>query len=238
MNTTEAISRDLSLSRAAVIAGVCLLFMAILGPFANFMVLQKVLIPGDASETLRNLEASAGLFRTGTGSFMLVAILDIIVAWALYILMRPVHTSLALLTAWFRVVYATIFGAAIFNLIEVVPMIDGAASLAGWTTIQRETLAMSGLTAFQSAWNAGLIVFSLHLLGLGYLVFRSGYMPKYLGILLIIAFLGYFIDGIGTLLFSSYDLTLAMYTFIGEVVLIFWLLIQGRKLHDIRGESA
>jgi hypothetical protein len=74
-----------------------------------------------------------------------------------------------------------------------------------------------------------MIVFGFHLLIIGYLIFRAGYMKRILGILLILASAGYLIDGIGNILSKDYNVTIALYTFIGELVLIFWLLIKGGK---------
>jgi len=88
---------------------------------------------------------------------------------------------------------------------------------------------MMQLSAFQSGWNSGLILFGLHLMILGYLVFKSVYFPKFLGVLVAIAGLGYLIDSLGKILIPDYKLTIAMTTFIGEVLLIFWLLWKGIK---------
>ena len=67
---------------------------------------------------------------------------------------------------------------------------------------------------------------------LGYLLFRAGYMKKILGILVLFAGLGYMADGIGKVLSSNYTITISAFTFVGEVVLIFWLLITGRKFKE------
>jgi len=222
----------ISLRKAALVAGIALLVMTLLGPFSNFFVLQRLFIPGDAAATAENLVASTGLLRLGIASFLLVIILDVIVAWALYILLKPVNRSLSLLTAWFRVVYAAIFGMALISLINILPLFSGGdyLTLMGPDQIQAQTMLF--FNGFNMGWNIGLIIFSLHLLLLGYLVYQSGYMPKFLGVLLIIAFVGYAVDGFGMLLLENYNLTIAMFTFLGEVVLIFWLLIRGTKIPD------
>ncbi len=223
---------ELSLRKAAIVAGVALLIMTILGPFSNFFVLQRLFVPGDAAATVENLVASTGLLRLGIASFLVVIILDVVVAWALFILLKPVHRSLSLLTAWFRVVYAAVFGMALLNLVNILPLFSGGEylTLMGPDQIQAQTMLF--FNGFNLGWNIGLIVFSLHLLFLGYLVYRSGYMPKFLGILLIIAFVGYAVDGFGVLLLENYGLTLAMFTFLGEVMLVFWLLIWGPRLAE------
>jgi hypothetical protein len=97
--------------------------MSILAPIANFSILQELIVPDDATKTVSNIIASEGLFRIGICCLLIVAILDIIVAWALYIFLKPVNKSLSLLTAWFRIVYATILVAVLIYLINVLQLL-------------------------------------------------------------------------------------------------------------------
>ena len=89
---------------------------------------------------------------------------------------------------------------------------------------------MLSVRNFTPGWKFSLIVFGFHLLLLGYLVLKAGYMRKILGILIMLAACRYLIDGFGKLLSTDYILSISMFTFIGEVILIFWLLIKGRKI--------
>jgi hypothetical protein len=161
-----------------------------------------------------------------------VAILDVVVAWALYIFLKPVNKSLSLLAAWFRVVYAAIFAIALNNLLTALQLINSADYLKAFEPNQLHAQVMSSLNAFTSGWDLGLAFFGLHLLVVGYLAFKSGYIPKFLGILLIIAGLGYLIDSLGKLLLPNYNVSIAMFTFIGEALLLFWLLWKGIKGFD------
>lgn len=81
-----------------------------------------------------------------------------------------------------------------------------------------------------------LILFGIHLLLIGYLAHRAGYLPKVFGVLVLIAGLGYLVDGIGIVLRGDHTVGLGQFTFVGEVALIFWLLISGRR-HDFRGRG-
>jgi Domain of unknown function (DUF4386) len=220
MNTDINASRvtDISLRKAAIVAGLGLLIMAILAPIANFGVFEKLVVPGDATITATNIMASVGLFRIGIICFLMVAILDVVVAWALYILLVPANKNLSALAAWLRVIYAGIFIFAISKLYVALQVITADG-------IQ----AMSFLKAFQSIWDMALILFGFHLLVLGYLAFKSGYIPKWLGVFLVLASVGYIIDGFGKTLSPDYNLNIAQFTFVGEVLLIFWLLWRGFK---------
>ncbi len=228
---------EISQRKAAIIAGLGLLVMTMLAIFANFFVFQKLIVPGDTALTTNNIIASQGLFRIGIFSFLAVAILDVIVAWGLYILLEPVNKYIALLTAWFRVVYAAIFAAALNNLVSVLSLVTNTDYLKVFEAEQLHVTVMFSLNAFDNGWNIGLAIFGLHLVVLGYLVFKSAYMPRFLGILLIIAGLGYLIDSFGKILIPDYNMTIAMFTFIGELLLMFWLLIKGAKISEMKPES-
>ena len=227
MNSTE-----ISVKKAAIIAGIGLLLMAIIAPIANFSILQKLVVTADASKTVANILANEGLFRIGICLFLIVALLDIIVAWALYIFLKPVNKYLSILTAWLRIVYATMLCVLIIYLFNVLHLLNGAEYLTGFSTNVIHSMIMLSLKNFTAGWEFGLIVFGFHLLLLGYLFFKAGFMKKILGILLIITAMGYLIDGFGKLLSTNYHLSISMFTFIGEVVLIFWLLIKGTKIKE------
>jgi hypothetical protein len=82
----------------------------------------------------------------------------------------------------------------------------------------------------------GLILFGVHLLLIGHLAHRSGFMPKIFGVLLVIAGLGYLVDGFGAVLVQDYAISIGQFTFVGEVALIFWLLISARR-NDFRSHD-
>ena len=221
---------DISLRQAAIIAGIGLLLMAILAPFAEFSVRQGLIVPGDATTTANNITANESLFRIAICIYLIVAILDVVVAWGLYVFLKPVNKSLSLLAAWFRIVYAGILTIMLVNFVVALQLLSGADYLSAFETNQVYAQAMLFLDAFDYGWTIGLAIFGLHLLLLGYLIFKlSGYIPKILGVLVIIAGLGYMIDSFGKLLSPNYDANIALFTFIGEVLLILWLFIKGAR---------
>jgi uncharacterized membrane protein len=229
---------DISLSQAALAGGLGLLLLAVLAAIANFGILKTLIVPGDAQTTAQHIAAAPGLFRLGIGAFFAVAILDVVVAWALYIVLRPVNRSLSLLAALFRVVYATMLAVALNNLVSALQLLGGAEFLKGFGTDQLQAQMMVLLSAFESGWDLSLIAFGVHLLVVGMLVFRSGKRHQVLGILVIAAGLGYLIDGCGKLLVPDYSLSIAMYTFVGEPLLIFWLLWKAIRGVDTKRANA
>jgi Domain of unknown function (DUF4386) len=228
-NKNTTLFNDMSPRTVAMVAGLGLLLMAIIAPIANFGVLQKLIVLNDAKATSENILANAGLFRMGIVGFLVVALLDVIVAWALYVLLELVSRNLSLLAAWFRLVYAAMFALALNPLLNVLGLLEGNQYLQAFGTNALQAQVMLSLSAFQSAWNLGLIVFGFHLLVLGYVVLKSGFIPKWLGFLLEITAFGYLADGFGKLMIPNYTISIAMFTFVGEVLLIFWLLWLGLK---------
>ena len=217
----HAASRTLQ-ARVALTAGIGLLLMAVLAPFAYFFVLQGLVDPADAAATVDSITASEGLFRTGIAAFLIVIALDVVVAWALYVLLRRVNETLALLAAWLRLVFAAIFAVAVANLFDVAQLVGGAERSA-LQPEQVQAQVMSSIASFENGWDVGLAIFGLHLVGLGVLLFRSSLWSRVLGGLVILAGVGYLVDSLGEILVVDYTLSLAVFTFVGEVLLIVWL---------------
>jgi hypothetical protein len=231
-NKTLSAGNDIQVSTSAIIAGLGLLVMAVIAPIANFSILHRLVVPDDAGKTFANITASEGQFRLGIILFLATAILDIIVAWALYVFLKHVNMSVSLLTAWFRIIYAAMLLIASYYLLNVLQFESGAGYISAFEPDQLRTQVMLSLSNFTLGWNFALTIFGIHLLLLGYLLFRAGYMKKILGILVLISGLGYMADGIGKVLTSNYTIAISGFTFIGEVVLIFWLLIAGHKIKE------
>jgi len=226
---TERPNTDIPQRKVALIAGLGLLVMAILASLVQFGVLENLIVPADPATTVENITASAGLFRAGIAAFLVVIMLDILLAWAFYILLRTVDSGLALLTAWLRLAFAAIFGYALVNLIDVAQLVSGSEGVA-LQPAQLQTQVMSSIASFDNGWTGiALAIFGLHLLGLGFLLFRSAYFPRFLGILVVIAGGGYLIDSFGKILIPNYALNIAAFTFVGEVLLIFWLFWRAIK---------
>ncbi len=228
MNITTKITQR----QASLIAGIGLLVMTVFAIFGNFLAIENLIVPGDAATTANNILSSEGLFRLGICSLIIVAILDVVVAWALYIFLKPVNKNISLLAAIFRIVYAAIFAVTIANLFNVLELLSGDNYLTVFETEELYVQVMIHIASFRNGWDVGIIFFGIHLLILGYLVYKSGFIHKVLGILLVIASLGYLIDAFGVFLIPNYSLSIGMFTFIGELLLMFWLLVKGGKITE------
>jgi hypothetical protein len=234
MTPTRPLPGDRSKRSVGLVAAFSLLLMALLAPFAQFGVLQSLIVPTDTAATTNNIAASIGLFGAAIAAFLVVAILDVVAAWGMYVLLRPVNERVALLVAWLRGVYAVVFAYALVNLLDVAQLVNGATA----ATLQSDQLHMqvaTSVTAFRNGWDLALAIFGLHLVGLGGLLYRSVDFPRFLGALVILAGIGYLADSFGRILVPGYTLTISMFTFVGEALLIVWLFklaIRGSRSPD------
>jgi hypothetical protein len=235
--STRLPTADISQRKVALTAAIGLLLIALLAPFALFGVLQNLVVPADAAATVNNIIASEGLFRSGIAAFLIVIMLDVVVAWALYVLLRPVNAALALLTAWLRLAFAAVFASALVNLLDVAQLL-GSAEI---STLQPEQLLaqiMSSIASFDNGWIAiASAIFGLHLLGLGVLLFRSAHFPRFLGVLVVVAGGGYLVDSFTRILVPDFAFTFSLFTFVGEALLIVWLFLRAIKGFPSESES-
>lgn len=223
--------------RAARIAGVSYLVMFALGIFANFVVREGLIEPDNAEATVSNITESIGLFRLGLAAFVIIFVLDVLIAWALHIVFRQVDRDVSLATAWFRLIYTALLGVALGSMFQVL-QIFGSESLAFLGTDQINLETMTALTSFESAWLIGLVAFGFHLVMLGWLIVRSGFANRILGYLLVIAGVAYVFDTVARGMLADYEsvasiflVAVALPSMIGEGWLGFWLLLT-KKLEN------
>lgn len=223
----EVVNRAVGTSerRAAASAGFGLLIMSVAAIFA-VTVHDSLLIPGDAAATAHNILTNELQFRLAVLSLFIVIVLDIVVAWGLYVFFRPANKDLSLLAAWLRVAYAAVFFFAVLNLVYALRHLPGEGTTAVLDTTQQQVQALQLLNAFSDGWAFALGLFGLHLIVLGYLAWQARYFPKILAALLIISGLGYLSDAVTGFLFPEFGVTIGQFTFVGEVLLAFWLVIQ------------
>jgi hypothetical protein len=229
--TTNHANRS-SLATAALLAGLGLLIMVIAAPFAEIYVLPKLVISGNAMATTENIIQNKVLFTSAIFAYLITFICDLLVAWALYILLKPVHDHLSLLTALFRVVYTVIALVALLNLVTVLRSLNTFDTMSVAQPEQFYAQVMLPINTFRSNWYFGLIFFGIHLGLLGYLVIRSKYIPGILGVLLILAGSGYLLTSLKPFLFPTISLDFAAYTFYGELIFMLWLLIKGPRIKE------
>jgi hypothetical protein len=223
---------EISLRQAALIAGLGYL-VAFVFSLGN-RLREKLIVRGDAAATARNIRASESRFRASIATWMVVLAADLVVAWALYLFLKPVSADLSLLTAWLRLVYVAIAAGATLKLLSVSDLLSEPDEAEALQPDQRAAQAMRDLNLYNYGYKVGWVFFGLHIFGLGYLIARSDYVPVVLAILLIIASVGYLISSFSSFLSSKFAnneiLTLvfvAVPAIIAELSLTVWLLIWG-----------
>jgi hypothetical protein len=237
---------DISQRQAARIAGFGYLIISALALFSYFFVKDRLVEPGDAAATVRNLAGSEALFRGSIAALVAVFVADAVVAWALYIFFRRVSRDVSLLTAWFRLLYTAISAIALLNLLIAVSLAGGADYATALGAGQRNAQVLLFLDAYDYGWAIGLVCFGVHLILLGFLALRSDYVPSILGVLLTAAGLGYLVDSLARFLLPNYAdyanvfmVLVAVPAIVGEFSLTGWLLLRGGKEHvsAIRGAA-
>ncbi len=220
----------MTLRQAALTAGISLLIMSLVTPFAEFLVFPKLIAPNDIEQTVRNIGAHRGLFLGGLLGYLISFICDVVVAWALYVLLAPVGKSLSLLAAWFRVVYAAMALSSLLKLVTAFRLSTAYDYAFGPQLLHAEVDLL--LRSFRYEWATSLLVFEIHLALLGYLVYRSGFIPKVIGILLALNSLGWLVDSLKPYLYPGADLKFISITWLGEMVFMLWLLVKGWKIRE------
>jgi len=223
-----------SINKIARIAGILTLLIVVLAPFSMIYVPTTLVVPGDAAITANHIMASEGLFRLGIASDSIVSLIEIVLTVLLYVLVKPVNKTLSLVAAFSRLAMTVIQGINLLNHFFVLLLLSGAGYLTVFAPDQLHALVMIFLNAHETVVLIWGLFFSLHLLVFGYLIYMSGYIPKIIGVLLVLASLPYLIQGFGNILFPQYKETFTSIAFLSsiEIVLPLWLLIKGINIEQ------
>jgi hypothetical protein len=219
-----------SIQRTARIAGVLYLLITVLSIPVHFVIPAQLIVAGDAAATASKIMASEGLFRMGLGAELVLLLSEIVLSVLLYELFKPVNKTLSLVAAVSRLAMTAIHSANLLTHFIVLLLLGGAGYLAVFEPNQLQALVMVFLNAYDYGFTIGIVFLFLHALILGYLIFKSGYFPKILGVLFIIASLGYMIDSFSHVLIPGYKTGpayLALPIAIAEIAFPLWLLIKG-----------
>lgn len=228
--TRELDEAGTALRKTTRTAGMLYLAIFVLAPFAFLIGRATIVAPGDAALTAVNLVDNETLFRAGMIAEAAVFLIEVVMAGLLYGLFRPVHRSVSLAAAFGRLGEAAVQAVNLVTGALALTVTSGAAYLAAFTQEQLDAVVQVSVEANEFLIIVWGLFFALHLLLLGWLVYRSGFMPRVLGVLLVAAAAGYFVDSIGTLMgFGGGVLTtlVMVVAFPGELAFALWLLVKG-----------
>jgi len=223
---------DMSQRKVARIAGLLYLIYIVTFAFSSF-VQSKPIAGGDAAATARNIMASERLFRIGFMSEVIAALFFLLTAWALYVLLKPVGKNLALLFLLLNLAGVAIECVLTLFHFAALPLLSGAEYLKVFRADQLQAQAMLFLNLSGAGNMITTLLYGAWLFPLGYLVVKSEFLPRILGILLILDGLCLLICFFQLCLFPGHEkMTYPLYPvmFIAEFGFALWLLIKGVKL--------
>ena len=221
-------------NRLGRLAGLLYFIVVITGIFSLAYVPSQINVADDPAATANNILMHESLFRFGIASFMIEQVAFLLLPLVLFRLFRSTHSTAAVSMVALAVASVPIALASMAHRLDALSLLTSAGSGQAFAPEQLQAMATRSL----ASWSNGLLVarlfWGLWLLPFGYLVLKSGFLPKVLGVLLMLGCLGYMIDVFGELLVPHYADTLAakyagLPAAIGEIGTCLWLLLMGAR---------
>ena len=211
--------------------GLLYLLIIVFGGFAEGYVMNSLVVAGDAAATAHNILASPGLWNLSVAGNLLVPVFAVAQTWIFYLLLRPVNKQLVLLSVFFMLVSLSVEAVSKLFLLAVMPILASANHPGALEPLQMQALVHLALSWHDIAFNIALIFFGFGCLVDGYLIFKSGYFPKLIGLLMQAAGLSYLVACFAALLAPAFAnlITPAILIppLIGEASFCLWLLVMG-----------
>ena len=224
MRDTESVVAQ----RYARAAGVLIFLSLVFGGWGEGYVPSQLVSSGDAAATARNILASPLMFRSGFAAYLVEAVCDVTLALVFYYLLKPVDRRLALLSAFFGIVATVTYAFAECFYFAPSLLLSGADYLKTFTTEQLNSLALLSMKFFNQIAGIFLGFYGLATAVRGYLIYRSGYLPRTLGILFVIGGASFVIENVLVVLAPRYSSQLLLFVMApAGIAMMFWLLVRG-----------
>jgi len=228
--TNSAINE--SQRKAARVVGITFLLAIAIVVVANYGITFRLIIPGNAVDTARNIVAHETLFRINIACNLIYVVNILILLSALYVVLKPMNRNLALVAAFCRLIYALMWALFALNMLGALRLLGDAAYLEVFKADQLQALARLNLTASFDGYYVGLPFWGLASTICSYLLFRSRYIPGALAAFGVISSAWCVFCAFAFIVFPHFGSTVNAYWFdmpmlIFEIVLGFWLLIKG-----------
>lgn len=227
--TTRTIERSPQVY--ARIGGILYLMIIVAGAFGEIFVRGTLIVSGEAAATAGNILASQSLWRAGIAGDILVHVFDIPLMMVLYVILKPVNRNLAFLAVLFNLIQTAVLVTNKFNLLMPLFLLGNATYLNSFEPDQLQALTQLFVRLHGYGFGIGLIFFGFACLVYGYLIFKSDYLPRILGVLMQIAGLSYLTSSFALLLVPTFASMIVpailVPAFIGELSLALWLLMKG-----------
>ncbi|HVT14716.1 MAG TPA: DUF4386 domain-containing protein [Thermoanaerobaculia bacterium] len=231
-------NRDINPQVYARVGGILYLIMIALGIIEEAFIRGRITVGGDAVATFANLQTMEMLWRAGIAIELLMGIITIVLSVILYVLTRPVQRELALLALLFGSIATAVESAYSMQLVEALFPLGRNAYLTAFTPGQLQAMTALAMKAHVFGFGVALLLFGPFFLVTGYLMFKSGYFPKPLGVLYQLAGLAYMFNGFALVLAPQFAgrvfMIIAAPAFLGETSFAVWLLIKGVRIERWR----
>lgn len=212
-------------------SGISYVLLFVAGFYANFFVLEKLVVPSDPEITVSNFVEFRSLFRQGILGFVVMLLFDISLVGSLYFVTHHVNKKVTIFASLLRLSHALVFTVALMSLFSIYQNTHPSLIM---DEKQLQELVITALANFNATWNIGLLLFGMHLLVLGYLCLKSHRIANGIGGILLLAASGYLLDGLAKLFLESYknyketfEIMVLICGVLGELTFTFWLLFQG-----------
>lgn len=219
------------MKQIAKISGIAYLMIFLSGFYANFSVLESLVDMESPTVTVTNFVNGHSQFGYGLLGFVVMLFFDVLLVWSLFYLTQSVSRNLSFVASFFRLMHAIFFVIALSKLWRAYQLTAEAESGNGL-----ELEVMNLVSDFDLVWTLGLLIFGLHLIVLGFLSLKSTFIPKIIGLFLLLAAMGYMLDGIAKLAYENYliyqpyfEMGVVLTGVIGELSFTIWLLFKGLK---------
>jgi Domain of unknown function (DUF4386) len=213
------------------IGGVLYLVIIGIGLWGESFVRERLIVSGDSTTTAANIRSMESLWRFSIAAELFLLLCAVTLTWIFFVLLRPVSADLALLATFFNLVSMSMEAVIQLNLLAALFPLGNVAYLKAFTPEQLSTMAYLPLKLHGFGFGISLIFFGCWCLVMGYLILRSGYVPKALGVLLQIAGLCYLTNSFALLLAPDFQdrifPAILVPAFVGELSLSLWLSLKG-----------
>ena len=212
--------------------GVLYVYILAAGTFAAVFVRSKLVVSRDAAATAANIVSGESLFRLGFSAELLHLACDVAVAMLLYALLRPVDRNIALLAAFMRLASDVILATASLSHFAALHLLGGSEYLKTFRPDQLQSVALLAMKLHGDGYAISLMFFGFACSSLGYLVFRSGYLPRTIGGLMAVAGACYLVNSFAHFLYPAagaalFNAGILLPCFVAELSLTLWLLVRG-----------
>ncbi len=226
-------------------AGIVLIISLIAGGFGEMFVFSHLVVPDNATVTANNIINSNFLFHLGFASYLIEAVCDVTLTWLMYLLLKPVNKNLATLSIFFGIVSTATFAFAELFYAAVPLILKNTNLLKTFSVNQVNALALLSLKIYGYGGEIFMVFYGITTGLRGYLIFKSGYLPRFVGILLLIGGLCFILKNFAVVLIPVYASDLLLVPLmLGMLTLTIWLLLKGvnnvkwkesLNKHDLQG---